>query len=283
MKLTKFLASAAFAVTLPLAAFADVAANKATAVAAMTETFVGLDASTVETYFAAPYIQHNPIGGSGLPALTGVLQYLKGKGATLQLETARVFGEDDLVVMHNVWTGFGPKPLVVFDVFRFDDNGKIVEHWDNMTPVAAPNPSGRTQTDGATAVVDLDKTDANKALVTEFLTRAMVNGEDLDFTKYINPETYIQHNSMVGDGLMTFGKFLHALEEKGIHIKFDKVHQVIAEGNFVLSMSEGSFGDQHDAFFDLFRVEDGLIVEHWDVIAPMPAGDKLPENYPGKF
>lgn len=73
----------------------------------------------------------------------------------------RIIGEGNLVATHTTNTGFGPKPLVAFDIFRFDEAGKILEHRDNMTPVAAPNLSGCTQTDGAAEVVDLDQTEAN--------------------------------------------------------------------------------------------------------------------------
>ena len=69
---------------------------------------------------------------------------------------------------------------------------------------------------------------------------------------------------------------------KGISMKYNEVHQVIGEGNFVLTLSDGTFGDQPQAFYDLFRLEDGLIVEHWDVISPMPGAD-APNNEAGKF
>lgn len=46
--------------------------------------------------------------------------------------------------------------------------------------------------------------------------------------------------------------------------------------------ADGAIGDQPQAFYDLFRVEDGLIVEHWDVIAPMPGADTQ-YNEAGKF
>jgi len=45
---------------------------------------------------------------------------------------------------------------------------------------------------------------------------------------------------------------------------------MVAEGNFVLAVSEGRFAGVHSAFYDLFRVEAGKIVEHWDVISQIP-------------
>ncbi|MEM9271282.1 MAG: hypothetical protein AAGA78_20380, partial [Pseudomonadota bacterium] len=72
------------------------------------------------------------------------------------------------------------------------------------------------------------------------------------------------------------------LAEQGIAMEYTTVHHVIGEGNFVLTLSEGAFGGEPMAFYDLFRLQDGLIVEHWDVIAPMPGPD-APANEAGKF
>ena len=49
------------------------------------------------------------------------------------------------------------------------------------------------------------------------------------------------------------------------------MHRILGEGNFVLMMAEGTFGTTPTAYYDLFRLEDGMIVEHWDVIAEIPA------------
>jgi predicted SnoaL-like aldol condensation-catalyzing enzyme len=66
--------------------------------------------------------------------------------------------------------------IAPFDVFRFE-NGLIVEHWDNLLEVQKPNPSGRTQFDGATELTDLDKTAANKKVAKDFITNVLLNGE----------------------------------------------------------------------------------------------------------
>ncbi|WP_371168981.1 nuclear transport factor 2 family protein [Aliiroseovarius sp. 2305UL8-7] len=264
------------------AALADVETNKATAVAAMNDVLVNLDASRIDTYFADPYIQHNPVAGSGVDALRGLVEHAK-QGLGFELETVRMIGASDMVVMHNVWEGFGPTPMVAFDVFRFNEDGKIVEHWDNLQPVAdKPNPSGRTQIDGGTEITDLDATTKNKELVEDFVTRVLIDGEKVDFSNYINPEKYLQHNTAAGDGLDGLGAFLAHLAENDIAFYYSDLAIIVAEGNYVFTASKGVFGDQPTAYFDLFRLEDGRIVEHWDVIADMPSGD-LPRGYPGKF
>lgn len=279
MSFKTLLASAALAL-LPLGAMADTAANKAAAIEALEATLVARNADAVDQYFGPEYIQHNPMVADGTEGLKGLIGALQDNDA-FKAEFVRVIADGDLVAFHGRYEGFGPDPMVSFDVFRLED-GKIVEHWDNLTPETAPNPSGRTQIDGATEITDLDKTEANKALVEGFITKSLINHEEIDITQYISPETYLQHNSMVADGLQGFGAFMAEMAEKGITMEYTTLHKVIGEGNFVLTMSEGAFGGQPQAFYDLFRLEDGLIVEHWDIIAPMP-GDDAPHNESGKF
>lgn len=99
---------------------------------------------------------------------------------------------------------------------------------------------------------------------------------------YFDGDNYIQHNPNIGNGLLGLGKALDYMTSQGITMKFDKVHRVLGEGNFVLTISESSFGDKHTSFYDLFRVENGKIAEHWDVIeAIAPKAQWKNDN--GKF
>lgn len=281
MNFKALIASVAISTILPAVALADSSATvKETAITALTETLGKGNAEAVDTYFGPEYIQHNPDVANGNEALKGMITMLAQSGK-FKADFVRVIADDDLVAFHGRYEGFGAKPMIAFDVFRLE-NGKIVEHWDNLIEEAAPNPSGHTQIDGATEITDLDKTKANKAKVQEFVTKALITHEEINFADYINPASYVQHNSMVADGLEGFGAFMGELAAKGISMTYTEVHKVIGEGNFVLTMSDGVFGDQPQAFYDLFRLEDGLIVEHWDVISPMPAADAA-HNEAGKF
>ena len=280
MKLTQRLVSVVIAAALPLAAIADSADSKTFVLAALENTLLAGNADAVPQYFAETIIQHNEMFANGIEAQKGVVAFLAGNG-NFKADYLRVIADDDIVAVHARYEGFGETPMIAFDVFRVED-GKIAEHWDNLIAEQPVNPSGRTQIDGATEISDLDQTDANKAKVNEFITKTLIDHEQVDFTQYINPAKYLQHNPMVADGLDGFGAFMAEMAQKGITMEYTQIHEVIGEGNFVLTLSEGALGGAPTAFYDLFRLEDGLIVEHWDVIAPMPGAD-APHNEAGKF
>ncbi|MGP6088172.1 nuclear transport factor 2 family protein [Antarctobacter jejuensis] len=242
--------------------------------------FTDHDPQLAADLLAPDYIQHNPAVPTGAAPILGFIPALKDSGLTPT--THRVLAEGDLVVMHSTYenaTLFGAETLVGFDVFRVQD-GRVVEHWDNLQPLAGPNPSGHGMTDGATEVTDLDKTAENKALVQDFVRTVLVGGDASRITDFISTQTYIQHNPQIGDGLDGLGTALSAMAEQGVTMTYTRTPLVVAEGNFVFTASEGILGQTLTAFFDLFRVDAGKIVEHWDVIAPIPA-DFAHEN--GKF
>lgn len=224
------------------------------------------------------YKQHNLAVADGLAGFGAVLQQLPPNSA--KVNTIRVFQDGEYVFAHTDYNFFGPK--IGFDIFRFED-GKIVEHWDNLQEKPAkPNPSGHTMTDGVTEVEDLDKTQVNKTLVKSFVEDILVNGKMEKLAGYFNGDNYIQHNPQIADQLSGLGKALEYLASIGVTMKYDKIHRVLGEGNFVLIVSEGAFGENHTSFYDLFRVEKGKIAEHWDVIETI--AEKISwKNSNGKF
>jgi predicted SnoaL-like aldol condensation-catalyzing enzyme len=224
------------------------------------------------------YIQHNLAVGDGLAGFGAVLQQLP-KGSA-KVNTIRVFQDGDYVFAHTNYNFFGPK--IGFDIFRVED-GKIVEHWDNLqqTPTAE-NPSGNTMLNGPTTSTDLEKTQPNKELVRKFVDDILVNGRMDKLAGYFDGDNYIQHNPQIGNGLSGLGAALQAMAKQGITMKYDRIHRVLGEGNFILSVSEGSFAGKPTSFYDLFRVENGKIVEHWDTIETIPPKSDWKNNN-GKF
>ena len=157
-----------------------------------------------------------------------------------------------------------------------------MEHWDNLIELKPANPSGRSQTDGATDAKDLGKTEANKALVADFVSTILQKGEMDKIGNFIEGDNYLQHNPDVADGLSGLGKALEAMAKQGIYMVYNKVHKVLGQGDFVLTISEGTLGGTPVSYYDLFRVDNGKIVEHWDVVENiLPESER--KNTNGKF
>lgn len=274
----------------PVSALAVSSASAATAPQAtpMTDPKAQVAAllKSIETGDTAPvafinphkYIQHNLAVADGLAGFGAVLQALP-KGSA-KANTVRVFQDGPFVFAHTDYDFFGPK--IGFDIFRFE-SGQIVEHWDNLQDKPTqPNPSGRTMIDGPTVATDLDKTEANKALVKAFVDDVFVNGRADKRADYFDGDHYIQHNRRVPDGLSALGSALETMAKAGVRMTFTKVHQILGEGNFVLTVSEGEFGGKHVAFYDLYRVQAGKIAEHWDTMQEIPPQAAW-QNTNGKF
>jgi len=222
------------------------------------------------------YIQHNLAVADGLAGFGAALEALNGSG---KVRVVRAFEDGEFVFAHTEYEFFGPK--AGFDIFRFED-GLIVEHWDNLQPIATETASGRTQFDGSLEIRDIDKTDANKNLISNFVHDILIGGKAEKLTDYISTEEYAQHNPGVKDGLAGLGEALGALAAAGTPMIYTQNHKILGEGNFVLSVSEGNFLGKHSSYYDLFRIENGLIVEHWDVIEEIPAESDWMNNN-GKF
>ncbi len=224
------------------------------------------------------YIQHNLAVGDGMAGL-GVLFASLPKGAT-RVNTVRTFEDGDFVFVHTEYDFFGPK--IGFDVFRYED-GKIVEHWDNLQETAAkPSPSGHTMIDGPTQSTDLDKTVANKALMHAYMDDIVFNRRREKFPVYFDGINYIQHNPWVADQLTGLAAGLQALAKEGHAVHYDRVHKILGEGSFVLVIAEGTFGGQPTAYYDLYRIENGKIAEHWDTLEAIPPREQW-KNSNGKF
>jgi predicted SnoaL-like aldol condensation-catalyzing enzyme len=230
------------------------------------------DAATMRQLANADYIQHNPYVPTGLEPFIGMLPVLQAAGTTP--ENVRMFQDGNYVFMHNLWHNakpFGADEMVSFDILRVDDHGKVAEHWDAMTTRVSTTASGRTQTDGPTTSTDGGKTEANKAIATAMVEDILMGKNPEKIGDYISAETFQQHNPLIKDGLAGLGEAVAYLTSQNNMFRYTKIHKVLAEGDFVLVVSEGQWNGTTNAFYDLLRFEDGKAVEHWDVIQPVPA------------
>lgn len=211
--------------------------------------------------FFGPFVEHNPIRN---------------------IEVVRSIEDGSYVFVHVYQNlNHGENQWVTADLFDTDDDDRVVEHWDVIQEFATETVSGRTMVDGPTEVLDLDKTEANKAKIAEFCDAVLIGGQYDRVAEFISTETYNQHSPLVGDGLDGFGAYAAGLAEQGLSMRYWKVHKLIGQGNFVVSLSHMQMGDSHFCVFDIFRLQDGLIVEHWDVMEKILAPEEW--NNQGKF
>lgn len=230
------------------------------------------------------YKQHNQgvaDGLAGFGAALGALAEVAAQNPAMapKANTVRVCEDGNFVIAHTEYNFFGPK--IGIDIFRFED-GLIVEHWDNLQEIVTETASGRSMIDGPVEVRDLDQTEANKMLVENLLKDVFFGAAPDKITDYISTEQYDQHNPGVKDGLAGLGEALASLAEAGMPIVYEKNHVVLGEGNFVISVSEGIFMKEKVSFYDIFRIEDGKVVEHWDTIEKLVPQAEA-KNTNGKF
>ena len=249
---------------------------------ALINTFATGDTEKATSLLAEGYIQHNLAYGTGRDAFVGSVAWLASAPVKTTVQNIRAFEDGDKVFLQTVYNFAGAGEQVAFDIFRFDADGKIAEHWDNLAAKADPNPSGHTQIDGCKELKDLDRTEANRELVKNFLADVLQGRHPEKTPEYFDGDAYIQHNTGIADGLSGLGSALAALAEQGIQMIYTTVHQVLAQGNYVLAVSEGTFGGTPTSYYDLWRVENGKIAEHWDVMETIAAKETW-QNQNGKF
>jgi predicted SnoaL-like aldol condensation-catalyzing enzyme len=223
------------------------------------------------------YIQHN-LGVEDGPE--GVRELISQLPSTTKVNTIRIFADGDFVVAQSEYDFFGPK--VGFDVFRFE-GGEIVEHWDNLQEKCSHlNPSGRSQFDGPTEVMDLDKTESNKNVVKAYFDTVVLGGQTHRVSQYRSMDNFHQHNCDGEDNKSGAQVKTGPFAKPGFVFKIAKVYKILGQGNFVLVMSEGLWDAKPTAFYDMYRIENNKMVEHWDVLETIPPKEDW-KNSNGKF
>lgn len=116
--------------------------NKENAIAFYRTAYLGEPSKAIEMYVGSEYIQHNPAVGDGKQAFIDYFDEMArdypGKG----IEFVRAIAEGDMVALHTHQTWPGNDEYVTMDFFRFDENGKIVEHWDSIQEVPGESKNG---------------------------------------------------------------------------------------------------------------------------------------------
>lgn len=244
---------------------------------AVDEIFGKRDPDAVARVLAPDFRQHSALLGDGPDALRA---HVAGLPADFSYTCARLLGDGDLVLMHGTYHGLAPRPLVAFDLFRVAD-GKIAEHWDGLTPEAVTTVSGRSQTDGPALITRPGQRATSRQVGETFLRTVLIGGQYDRLAEFVDPDDHAQHNPGTADGIAGLGAAASARTAQGLAMKYDQLHRIVAEGEFVYTLASGTLGGSPYAFHDLFRVDGsgaggGYIAEHWDVMTPVPR--RLPHD-----
>lgn len=122
----------------------DLEANKQNAIAFYRTAYLGDPSGAVEDYVGAEYIQHNPLVADGKQAFIDYFSEMARDYPDKRIEFVRAVAEGDLVALHTHQTWPGGDQYVTMDFLRFDDNGKILEHWDAIQEVPAETRNGNS-------------------------------------------------------------------------------------------------------------------------------------------
>lgn len=120
--------------------------NKKSAIQFYKTAFEGNPKQAVEKYVGAEYRQHNPLVKDGTAGFIAYFERMAAEYPDKSVNFVRSIAEGNLVALHThqIWREPDNKEYVTMDFFRFDEQGKIVEHWDSIQEVIADTKSGRT-------------------------------------------------------------------------------------------------------------------------------------------
>jgi predicted SnoaL-like aldol condensation-catalyzing enzyme len=247
---------------------------------AVIEIFHNRDPAAIDRFFSQSFVQHDPNIADGISGLKAFVAQIASSSKN-NVAIYRTLVDGDIVMLHSKyesWPGFAG-PVIAFDLFRFADE-KIVEHWGGQELEAPPNPSDHTQVDGPTAVVDRDRTEENRVLVRAFKQVVTVELHFDRVDEFIEGDNYTQHASKVGDGTARMKARVSGVAKPG-STPVLLPRRYVAEGNFVLAIVEART-EPPTVNYDLFRVENGRVAEHWDVLSVIPRPDRR-KNANGPF
>lgn len=122
----------------------DLQANKRNAMAFYETAYKGKPREAVERYVGADYIQHNPLVGNGKQPFIAYFERMQEEYPDKEIAFVRAIAEGDLVALHTHQTWPDDVEYVTMDFFRFDADGKIVEHWDSLQEIPKETLNGNT-------------------------------------------------------------------------------------------------------------------------------------------
>ena len=213
----------------------------------------------VYAYTGHRYTQHSTGVGDGAEGFLAFFEPFVERNPKREIEIVRIF-EDGPWVFCSAYQSLndGAAKWVTMDMFYTDENGLILEHWDTIAPYVASTPSGEDMVGGRRDIDGGADGAATKAVVLEYTKQVRQEG-DLGKIDQFVADDLIQHAPTIGAGRSGLAGWLGSKEAGAYEMLF----QLIGQGDFAITYSKRHARGKDIAVFDLYRVSDGKIVEHW--------------------
>jgi len=213
----------------------------------------------VERYTGHRYTQHSTGVADGAEGFLAFFEPFIERNPIRDIKIVRIF-EDGPWVFCSAYQSLnnGAAEWVTMDLFYTDPEGLILEHWDTIAPYQAQTVSGEDMVAGTSVVDTTADSVANKKIVLEFSKQVLQENCHSKLELFVAPQL-IQHSASIAANLSGLSEWLQS-DDAG---SFDTLFQIAGQGNFVMTYSKRHVRSDDLAVFDVYRVEDNKIVEHW--------------------
>ncbi|MCR9138766.1 MAG: nuclear transport factor 2 family protein [Alphaproteobacteria bacterium] len=237
----------------------------------------------LNAHTGARYTQHSTGVGDGQQGFADFFEPFLARNPIRDIQVVRAIEDGPFVFLH-VYQSLnnGESQWVTGDLFDTDEADRVIEHWDVIQAFETDPISGRSMIDGPADITDLEKTEENKTIVRAFWDDVLL-GRNFDRAEtYLSARAFEHHNpSHDNYGIDPFRAHHADLSRPATRMRYWKVHRLIGQGNFVVTLSHQQMDQNHYCCFDIYRLQNGMICEHWDVTEKIPCPEAW--NNQGKF
>jgi predicted SnoaL-like aldol condensation-catalyzing enzyme len=261
--------------------------NLARATAFYEAMFATKDFAAAETYLAQPYVEHDPEVADGQRGLEAQVAELQASSPSLTRTIEGAYVDDDYVILHAREAGGAEaSEQARIDLYRIGADGGVAEHWALAQPIPpaaeAQNTNGMYYdvSPAEPAALSAAEEEENLRIAYEFYDAAL-NQKNWELARTYIGDRYVQHNLRAPSG--PEGLEAHvAMVRETFPDNQGALQRGFVDGDRVfLHFHTRRSPDQLGmAVMDMFRLENGKVVEHWDVIQPIP---EAPANDNGMF